>query len=369
MEEKLDKSSKALMICDLTNGIVRLFGATFLVAYLLQVSNQNITQTAIYYAIVYSLLVLGSIPVGKIAKIAPEKRVILYRVGIIVKSLYILSIVLFKDDLSENYIYVAIFFGISEALYWIPEEVMLTEVVNNKIRKKYMSIDRMLEHIISIVVPIILGTSIELTSFSNMAIYIFILTLVQIVASLKIDISKFNKDNKGEEYSLKKLIKLAIQNKENGLSRIYLLSFLYGIIMDVIKAIIVIITVMTFKTSMNLGILTTAFSICSVIALFMFNKLYKAEYAKYVLILCVILNIVGVVGLLIDISRQTLIIYQFTYSITVCILEVMFSIKIYNIVSECHIENMTVEHQVIKEGFMGIGRVFGFVLMIIVRNI
>ena len=46
---KLDKSSKALMTCDLTNSIISLFGETFLVAYFLQVSNENIVQVSIYY--------------------------------------------------------------------------------------------------------------------------------------------------------------------------------------------------------------------------------------------------------------------------------------------------------------------------------
>lgn len=61
MKSKLDKSAKSLMACDLTNSIVSLFGETFLVAYFLQISNENIIQVSIFYIILYALLGIGSI--------------------------------------------------------------------------------------------------------------------------------------------------------------------------------------------------------------------------------------------------------------------------------------------------------------------
>ena len=79
MKNNLDTSSKALMSCDLTNSIVSLFGETFLVAYFLQISNENIVQVSVYYIIIYALLGLGNILLGNIMKKNPHKRVIIYR--------------------------------------------------------------------------------------------------------------------------------------------------------------------------------------------------------------------------------------------------------------------------------------------------
>lgn len=56
MINRLNRSSKALISCDLINDVVKLFGDTFLVAYFLQVSNENIVQVSLYYIIVYLLL-------------------------------------------------------------------------------------------------------------------------------------------------------------------------------------------------------------------------------------------------------------------------------------------------------------------------
>ncbi len=191
MKNKISKSARALMTCDLTNSIVSLFGETFLVAYFLQISNENIVQVSIYYIILYALLALGSFLLGNVMKSKPQKRVIIYRFGIVIKSVYILLIVLFKEKISQYFIVIAIFYGIAESLYWSAHDVMNMEIVDNDNRKSYMTAKRILSKLIHIIIPIILGTSIELTSFTSISIYIFVLTLFQMIISLYIDVSKF----------------------------------------------------------------------------------------------------------------------------------------------------------------------------------
>ncbi len=366
MKTKLDRSAKSLMACDLTNDIINLFGETFLIAYFLQISNENIIQVSTFYIILYLLLGVGSILLGNIIKSKPKKRVSVYRFGIIIKSIYILLIVLLKDKISKYFIIFAIFYGIAEALYWSTHDVMNTQIVDNENRKKYMTTKRILSKFINILVPIILGTSIELTSFGNIAIYIFVLTLFQIMMSLQIDTNKFVIEDKIEKYNLKNYITdLSIKQKEN-INKIYKLAFLYGIMMDTIRVLVVVITIMTFKTSFNLGMLTTIFSIFSMISLYLFNKLYQKKHAKKLLSFCATLSVLGVLGLILNINQTTLIIYNFTYSITVYVLEVMFKIKADDAVKENNIEKWLVEYHTFIGGFMEIGRITGFILMLLV---
>lgn len=366
MKIKIDKSARALMTCDLTNSIVSLFGETFLVAYFLQISNENIVQVSIYYMILYALLALGSFLLGSIMKSKPQKRVIIYRFGIVIKSVYILLIVLFKEKISQYFIFVAIFYGIAESLYWSAHDVMNMEIVDNNNRKKYMTDKRILSKLINIIVPIILGTSIELTSFTSISIYIFVLTLFQIIISLCIDVNKFGIKGVEERYSLKNFTKELSTNQKEKLKEVYKLSFLYGVMMDTIRVLVVIITIMTFKTSLNLGILTTIFSICTMISLYVFNKFYQKKYLKSLLIFCSLPVVLGVIGLILNINKTTLIIYNFTYSITVYILEVMFKIKTDNIVKEYNIEKWIVEYHTYIDCFMELGRIIGFLLMLII---
>lgn len=136
--------------------------------------------------------------------------------------------------------------------------------------------------------------------------------------------------------------------------------------MDIIRVLVIIITIMTFQSSFNLGILTTVFSISAMISLYLFNKFYQKKHAKSVLISCSILVVCGVLGLLLNINQTTLIIYNFIYSITIYILEVMFKIKADDIVKECCIEKWIVEYHTFIEGFMDIGRITGFLLMLVI---
>ncbi len=366
MKTKLDRSAKSLMACDLTNNIINLFGETFLVAYFLQISNENIIQVSTFYIILYLILGVGSILLGNIIKSKPKKRVSIYRFGIIIKSIYILLIVLFKNKISRYFIIFAIFYGIAEALYWSTHDVMNIQIVYNENRKKYMITKRILSKFINILVPIILGTSIELTSFGNIAIYIFVLTLFQIIMSLQIDTNKFVINDKIQKYSLKDYTTYLSNEQKENINKVYELAFLYGIMMDTIRVLVVVITIMTFKTSFNFGILTTIFSVFSMISLYLFNKLYQKKYAKRLLLFCATLVVLGVLGLILNINKTTLIIYNFTYSITVYILEVMFKIKADDIVKENNIEKWLVEYHTFTEGFMEIGRITGFILMLLV---
>lgn len=366
MKTKLDRSAKSLMACDLTNNIINLFGETFLVAYFLQISNENIIQVSTFYIILYLILGVGSILLGNIIKSKPKKRVSIYRFGIIIKSIYILLIILFKNKISRYFIIFAIFYGIAEALYWSTHDVMNIQIVDNENRKKYMTTKRILSKFINILVPIILGTSIELTSFGNIAIYIFVLTLFQIIMSLQIDTNKFVINDKIQKYSLKDYTTYLSNEQKENINKVYELAFLYGIMMDTIRVLVVVITIMTFKTSFNFGILTTIFSVFSMISLYLFNKLYQKKYAKRLLLFCATLVVLGVLGLILNINKTTLIIYNFTYSITVYILEVMFKIKADDIVKENNIEKWLVEYHTFTEGFMEIGRITGFILMLLV---
>ncbi len=74
---------------------------------------------------------------------------------------------------------------------------------------------------------------------------------------------------------------------------------------------------------------------------------------------------ISVIGLLLNISRVTLIIYCFTYSITICIIDTAFNTKKGDLIKNYVIEKYNVEYVMICETFTEIGNVFGYTLMLI----
>lgn len=361
--EKIGKSAKYLMATDVIYTITSLFANTFLVAYLLNVTEDNIVVVSLYNIILYFMIGLVFYISGYFVKKYPEKRLKILSFGIVIRAIFILSIVLLGEKISTYFILVAIFFGISEALYWNPHELVYMEITNNENRKKYFVLKKSFSIIAKIITPLILGFSIEYASFSKVAIYIFILSLLHIYLTCKINIKEFNIDNRDLKYDIKKYVN-KIKDKKS-LINLYKTSFLYGLVSDVIAVLVVIITIMTYKTSLNLGILTTIFSICSIGSMYVFKKYYNKNNSKKVLFTCSILIFFGIFGLLIDINKLTFVIYNFVYTVSFCILDIIYNTKKADIIKECNIQNDIVEHSVFSDLVMNIGRILGFSLMLI----
>ena len=140
----------------------------------------------------------------------------------------------------------------------------------------------------------------------------------------------------------------------------------YGIVESSISTLIVIITIMTFKTSLNLGILTTIFSAFSMLSLMLYDKFYNKNNAKIILSLCSVVVVIGVIGLLINISKTSLVIYNFCYMVTFCIFDVVYNTRKGDLVKECKIDKYREEYIGYTSIGIGIGRIIGYVLMLIV---
>lgn len=365
MENKIGRNAKLLIASDLIYTLTAVFIETFLVAYLLKVTNENITTISIYYIIIYSLLSLGNLFMGKVIKKYPNQSQKILSLGIISRALFILFIVILSEKIANSFILIAIIYAFSEILYWCAHELIYIDVTTNSNRKNYMSIKKILGKILNIIAPLILGTSIELYSFSKIAIYVFVLSLIQIVLTLLIK-SDIQTSKVKIKYNYSDFLKYIKDNKLNKIQKYNYSGMAYGIVESSISTLIIIITMMTFKTSINLGILTTIFSICSMISLIIYNKFYDKNNSKKFLILCSIIIVIGVLALLIDINKTSLVIYNFCYIITFCIFDVVYNTRKGDLVKECNIEKYREEYIGYTAISIGIGRIIGYILMLLV---
>lgn len=365
LNKKLNKSSKFLIASDLIYTITALFSETFLVAYFLNITDNNITQISLYFIIAYGIKAVLQLIIGRFIKNNSKVRAKTMSIGIVIRAIFILYTFLLGENLKTNFVIIALIFGLSETLYWATHELIFIDVTNNNNRKDYMSIKKILSTIVKIVAPIVLGTSIELYSFSKVAIYIFVLSVIQIILSLQIDSKEFSIKNNGEPYNLRKYIHVLRENKLKSIRKFYGSSFFFGIVLNTLATIVTVITVMTYKTSFNLGILTTVFSVFSILSLFIYKKIDSKSRIKRIIIICSVFVVISVLGLLLNISRVTLIIYYFTYSITICIIDTAFNTKKGDLIKNYDIEKYNVEYVMICETFTEIGNVFGYTLMLI----
>lgn len=364
MKNKIGNSAKLLISSDLIHVLTTIFIDTFLVAYFLNITNENLSIISLYYIIVFSLRFLCNFILGKIVKKYPKLCNKILSIGITIRALFILLIVLLGKLIAKYFIIIAIIYAISETLYWCSHEIIYVDVTTKNNRKKYMSIKKILSKIVNIIAPIILGTSIELYSFIKISIYVFILSLIQIILTLLI---KNNNDNKtSKEFDYIKFLKYIKDNNITKIKTYNLSGISYGIVENIISTIIIVITLMTFKTTFNLGILSTIFAIISMIPLLFYNKYYNKNNAIFILTLVTMMVLISVFGILIEIKKSTLVIFNFAYIIAFTIYDVIYNTRKGNLVNECNIEEYKEEFIIYSSNSVLIGRIIGYTLMLIV---
>lgn len=360
--KKLEKQTIALIICEMIMNISKMFLDTFLVAYFFQLTDQNITVISIYYLISYSITGIIFGLGGDIIKTKNQIKVFQY--GMVINCIYILIIGLLGENCKKFYYLLGMLYGISQGIYWLAAHTLRSKLIPFEDTKNYISIQGIINQVIKIVFPIVIGTSIQLTSLKEVAILVFMITIIQIIASTKLKQNITKTEGFNLLHYLKKIKKLG--EKAEGVRSSYKLAFYQGINDSLLSTLITIIIMMTFQTSFNLGALTTLFSIFAIIANMIYKKYYKNKYAKNYIIICTILPVLSVFGLLVGINKTTVIIYNLMNSIFITILTNIKSTQRYNCVNIEGLENDKIEHQSIYEIVLGLGRVIGYFTLLIV---
>lgn len=360
--KRLEKRTIALIICEAVMSISKMFLDTFLVAYFFQLTNQNITVISIYYLLSYFITGVIFWLGGDIIKTKNQIKVFQY--GMILNCIYILIIGILGERCKDFYILLGILYGISQGIYWIAGHALRSELIPFEDTKRYISINGIITQIIKIIFPIVIGTSIELTSFKEVAILIFILTVIQVIASTKLKHNNKKVEGFNLLHYLKKINKLG--DKSNAVKCSYKLAFYEGINNSLLNTLITLIIVMAFKTSFNLGALTTVFSIFAIIANMVYKKYYNKKHAKIYIILCTVFPVLSVIGILIGINKETVIIYNVINSIFITILTNIKCTERYNCLNVEGLEDYKIEHQSMYEIALAMGRVSGYFVLLIV---
>ena len=134
------------------------------------------------------------------------------------------------------------------------------------------------------------------------------------------------------KFSLKNYINTIKSKKDLKVHKYYKSNLLYGILEDSMETLVTIITIMTFKTSLNLGILTTIFSISQIVV----------------------------------IGKITLIIYNFACTTGLCVFDAVYNTQKGDLIKECNIEKYDVEHVMFNSVLTCSSRFIGFSLILIV---
>lgn len=352
-----NKNAIGLMAVCLINNILYMFMNTFMVAYFITLTNYDYKLISIYYILSSIGTLLTFIIFGSFVK--NKNKVCIFRSGIILYCVYILMIALMKEKIVDYYMILGLFYGIVQGLFWAPGNTLINENTKN-IENSFVSLKSILSELLKIFFPIIFGASIQLTSFSNIAKIVILLSLLQFSFSLLItdNTKKYNK-----KYDLRGYINYIKDNKKFRFA--YKTSACDGIVHYLLDTIIVILIVMTFKKMLSLGIITTICSICSILSVYLFQ--YKLKSNKSILKICGIAMVISILMLLISINKVTIVIYNLCYSVFLVLLMRTAETKSYDVINDEKkiLKDYVVEHQVTWQIVLNISRILGYVILFI----
>ena len=354
---KKNRNIIGLTGCCLINNILYMFLNTFMVAYFITLTNYDYRLISIYYALSFVGILLTFLVCAKTIK--NRSQLGIFRSGIVLYCVYILIVALLKEKIITYYALLGFFYGIVQGLFWVAGHTLINEYTSN-VENSFISIKSILSKTLKIFFPLIFGVSIELTSFSYIARIVLILSLIQFSFSLLIkDKEKINK----KEYNLKEFINYIKDNKK--FKSVYKLSMCDGIVHYLLETLITILIVMTFKTTISLGVLTTIFSICSMLSVYIFQ--YKFKSNKRILKTCAVAMIMSVIILLLDINKISIIIYNLCNSVFLVLLMNTAETKSYSIINEDKkvIKDYIVEHQITYQIALNIARISGYIVLFV----
>lgn len=360
--QKLNRNQNSLLIVHMIRMILELFISTFLTSHIISLNPDNIFGIGLInvglfyvaefaiYAILYYLICFY---------VDKSNRISFLRIGILVNLCLLVLLVFFGEQLASWVILAGIIVGISDAFYYPSYLVMKNEFTSRKTIKEYNISNTILTNISKVVVPTILGFLIDVSSYSNIAIYIIIISIIQFGLSFLIK----TKRPENSKFELKPFFKFLKETPDvrNKIKYTYFNAFLVGA-KSTYKIIVVVLTIYTFKTNLSLGLFTSLFSILTILLLMFYKKLDdKTNINKLFIYLTIgMLPVFSCILMVSKMTKTTLIIYNFFLTVATYFSEYFGSSERDAIIKHIGKYEFIAEHQFLIETLQNISRIISY---------
>lgn len=339
--------------------IVFIFIDTFFSVYFFNLVNYDLLPISIYNLFIYVGLFSSFYLIKKLMKKGLKRE--LYQIGISLTGLYLLLILLLKENIVNYIIILGLVNGLGQGFYYYPTNIYDTELISNKNRDKYTGYLNMLNMILNIIVPIILGLVLNKLS------YITVGKLIIVIIVLMYFLGFFLKKSQVKSTKFE-LIKFWKYFKVN-FKKLIVIRYLEGLTYSS-SAIALVITyyfILYLNNNLYIGILTSIQGILALFTCLLFTKRNK-KYDKIIINISNLLIIVSLLTLFIKTNIFTLCFY----------LLIQNSILIYvQLINKNNVSNITNNYKEIKNKYkeeyhlmmeliLNLGRITGFIILILI---
>lgn len=356
--KNFSKNARLLLSCLILNSITRIFIYTYLLAFILDVSNNGIINVAVFYLVLHTSMIILSWVVAPFIKRFNKSLAI--KIGIVFKFLFVVMVVFLGNSIVKYIYIISICNALSEVMFWGGANPLQPIVTKNSSLSVFMSFNKIFGTIVSLVVPIFMGFCIDQIGIHFIAIAMTVLVIIQLTLAMMIN-------EKGEEKYSKLKYKEFVTNAKKyypEIRGIYINQFLYGICSNV-SMLILYYTVITFGSNLSIGIFSTVASIMAIMVLCVYN-IKKKWFNNYLTaIVSSILIASSIIFIVITLNQISLTMFYMFWNITIVIPEIITGARRLNITKQKNLTKYNIENVTISETILDLGRVVGELMLVL----
>lgn len=363
MEQRMSKNTNLLLVINTIRKIIDIFLGPFLTAYLFKVAVENIKIISIYNIFLYIAIAVMALIIGKILKNKYEMQI--FRIGMISKFIQLAILIILGDNV-VNYIWIlAIVAGFSMETWSFPLNLFSSKLVSNDEKKNFVVYKTILNNLVKVLIPFLLGSIISIKSFETTTIIILILSFIQILLSFKM---KFKMENNNENKKLD-IIKEVNHIKNNKkLQRFYMMKFFKGMAYEgALDTAVTLLIIMSFDSDFSLGVITSIISLLAMLSSYAYKKFKNQEKMKLLIIVSYVIILISSIVLVFITNQYTIVGYNLIFAFFlqfIMVSEEVQTLKFTN--SDVINDPNRVETYVLLEMFLNVGRIISYILLFIV---
>ncbi len=347
---KLTRDIKLLLLFSAMRNVTDLFLGTFLISFIMHISPSQIVSVGMYRLFEYVALTAGFFLFANLCK--HHNKTFVFALNEIPKIALLIALVLLGDNAVEYIIPLGLLYGIGEAMYHLPMSTMVSEKTNDASLKLYMGTKTAINYTVRLVVPVVLGFFIDTGSFAQVANILLVLSVIELALCCFLSPSRHRSKKPVDIIGfIRCMVRFPV------IRHMAVMEAFRGFSVGMLATVITMYTVFIFKTDLNLGILTTVFSLFSIISSWLLGRYVRIHNYAHVLKVCLFMIICGMTLFIYKTNPVTFLLYNFIYATAVVLLEQICTFNMYRLSnSKCVTSNHRVEYLVFRECALFIGR-------------
>ncbi|KHE68397.1 MFS transporter [Halobacillus sp. BBL2006] len=355
--------SKDLLLLLLIGGLYSLgifLSSTFVNIYLWKQSN-SYTDIALYNLSIYILQPLTFIFAGKCAK--KIDRVIVLRTGVIVLSLFFLTVLIVGERAATFNIMLGALLGVGYGFYWLAYNVLTFEITEPETRDFFNGFLGVLQSLGGMSGPLLAGFIISrLNNFTGYTVIFTIsfgLFIVAVLVSFGLSRRKANGN-----FSFRRIVNERKNNKNwrRILNAHVAQGFREGVFLFAVSIWIFLMT----RDELSIGVFNLVYSGCSFLFYFLVSRIVKPRRRKKAIFIAGLVLYLNVLILLVSYSMPLLLLYAGIAGVFFPLLYVPYLSLTYDVIGKSwNAGEMRIEYIVVREIFLNVGRVLSIITFLI----